>query len=244
MDRPKISLIIPAYNEEKYLGDCLKAATDNSAGRFHEIIVIDNASTDHTREVAEKFPGVRVVREEQKGLTRARARGLAEATGDLLAYIDADTRLPKNWLGILLDFYDKNPGAVCLSGPYHYYDGNQYRNFILHILWWIYAPTTYRFVGYMVLGGNFVARREALLAMGGFDKTIEFYGEDTDIARRLNKLGKVVFKMNFFIYSSSRRFNVEGIFKTNYIYTMNFLWEVFFHRPYTKKYQDIRPNDK
>jgi glycosyltransferase involved in cell wall biosynthesis len=243
IDTPfKISLVIPAHNEEKYISACLEYAIKNSAGAFHEIIVVDNASTDKTAEIAQKYPGVRVVQEERKGLTRARARGLKEATGDLLAYIDADTQLPKGWIETLKKEYKKNPTLVCLSGPYTYYDAPTYKKAILNGTWWFSAPLTYRLVGYMVLGGNFVAKKSALEAMGGFDQNIEFYGEDTDIARRLSKHGKVVFKMNFSMPSSSRRFQAEGLIKTNLVYGLNFLWQVIRHKPLTHTYHDIRPH--
>src|ERR1035441_7653186 len=96
---PRISLVICAHNEEKYIASCLEYAIQSSGwGRlhykrdgFHEIIVIDNASTDRTKEIAEKYPNVRVVREEKKGLTRARQCGYLNAKGDVLAFIDADT---------------------------------------------------------------------------------------------------------------------------------------------------------
>ena len=236
----KISLIIPAYNEEKYIGDCLTAAIKNSRGQFFEIIVVDNASGDKTAEVARSFAGVRVVREEKKGLTKARQRGLEEARGDLLAYTDADTRLPEEWFQKMRNFFSKNPAAVSLSGPYKYYDAGFFMNKILSLSWWLSTPLTYRLVGFLVLGGNFVAKKEALQKMGGFDTSIEFYGEDTNIARRLSQFGKVVFDMSFFIYSSSRRFQSEGIFMTNIKYAINFIWEVIFKRPFTKKYLDIR----
>ncbi|MGB8815653.1 MAG: glycosyltransferase family 2 protein [Minisyncoccia bacterium] len=236
----KISLIIPAFNEENYIEECLRNAIKYSDGKFHEIIVIDNNSTDKTREIAEKFPGVRVVHEPQKGLTRARQKGLEVSTGEYIAYIDADTRLHPLWFKTAEDFFKKHPEVISLSGPYRYYDGSISKNFFQHITWWIGAPVNYYMAGYMVLGGNFIAKKEFLLKTGGFDKTIEFYGEDTDIARRLSKHGKVVFKMDFFIYSSSRRLQSEGFIKTNWIYGMNFLWQVLFHHPFTKEYTDKR----
>ena len=236
----KISLVIPAYNEESYIGDCLAAAIEHSKGRFHEIIVVDNASKDRTAEIARSFPGVRVVREDQKGLTKARQCGLDAATGDLIAYIDADTRLPAQWIKKLDATFKKHPEIVCLSGPYRYYDGSKWRNSVMHAVWWLSAPVTYWAVGYMVLGGNFIARKSALLAMGGFDRSIDFYGEDTDIARRLSAFGKVKFDMSFFIYSSSRRFSKEGLISTNVTYALNFIWQVIFHKPYTGRSTDIR----
>src|ERR1035437_7029417 len=113
----KLSLIIPAYNEEKYIGACLEHAIKNSKGKFSEIIVIDNASTDKTAEVARKFNGVKVIKENEKGLTKARQRGYKESTGDILAYIDADTKMPEKWIDILEDNLNKNPDCACLSGP-------------------------------------------------------------------------------------------------------------------------------
>ena len=67
-----ISIVIPAYNEEKYIGDCLRSIVATRTDEILEIIVIDNASTDDTAMVAQQFPGVHVVHEPQKGLTRAR----------------------------------------------------------------------------------------------------------------------------------------------------------------------------
>ena len=236
----KISLIIPAYNEENYIVDCLEKAIKYSNGKFHEIIVINNKSTDRTKELAQKISGVIVVDEPNKGLTKARQKGLEVATGDLLAYIDADTRIHSSWMKIAENFFIKHPDAVGLSGPYRYYDGSAIKNYFSHLLWWLNVPITYSLVGYVLLGGNFIARKETLLKMGGFDKTIDFYGEDTDIARRLSKFGKVFFRMDFFIYSSSRRYQKEGVIKTNFVYVVNFFWEIFFHRPYTKEYVDHR----
>lgn len=238
----KISLIIPAYNEEKYLADCLTSVIENSQGQFCEIIVVNNNSTDNTQKVAESFPGVKVIMALEKGPNAARQCGYLASVGDILAFIDADTRMPENWLTKIISAYKKEENLVCLSGPYRYYDGTPYRNFIMGMAWWLSAPLTYRLVGYMVLGGNFAAKRVALDAMGGFNKEIKFYGDDTDIARRLHKFGRVVFKMNFYIYTSSRRFVAEGLFKTNFVYALNFIWEVLFHRPFTMTSKDIRSN--
>ncbi|KKT42141.1 MAG: family 2 glycosyl transferase [Candidatus Giovannonibacteria bacterium GW2011_GWA2_44_13b] len=236
----KISLIIPAYNEEKYIGACLEAAIKNSHGAFHEIIVVDNASTDKTAEIAGKFPGVKVVKESRKGLTRARQRGLKEATGDFLAYIDADTKMPEGWAEKAEKIFSKNSNIVSVSGPYRYYD-SAFMNIIMRSIWAVSAPIMYRITGYMILGGNFIAKKDALLRAGGFNENVEFYGEDTDIAKTLSRQGKLVFRMDFYMPTSSRRLQAEGVIRTNIRYAVNFIWEVIFHRPYhTKDYKDIR----
>lgn len=230
----KISLVIPAYNEEKYIGQCLDSVLRNSDPRIIEIIVVDNGSSDRTAEVAKERQGVRVVLEERKGTNMARQRGLQESSGDFVAYIDADTIMPKDWTEKAEKIFSKDSRIVSLSGPYRYYDGPKIQNRIIEILWYMFAPLMYRLAGYMVLGGNFIAKRSALMAMGGLDTSIKFYGDDTDIARRLHKQGKVVFRMDFFIYSSSRRFSKEGPIKITLLYAINFLWAVIFRRPLTR----------
>lgn len=235
----KISLVIPAHNEESSIRACLDAVQKNSRGLLHEIIVVDNASTDRTKEYAQR-DGVTVVSEPRKGTGNARQSGFEHTSGDYVAFIDADTMMPEGWIDKIQDFFDSNPKAVCLSGPYRYHDGSSFRNFMLDCVWYMTAPLTYRIVGYMILGGNFVARRQALLDAGGFDRGITFYGDDTDTAQRLSKTGKVVFKMDFFMYSSSRRWQNEGFLKTNIVYALNFIWPVIFKRPFSRKSNDVR----
>lgn len=234
----KFSIIIPAYNEANYIKDCVTSILREAKKQpyDYEVIVVNNASTDATKDIASAFPMVKVVDEPKKGLTKARQRGLEEARGELLGYLDADTRLPEGWFEKVTRAYQQYDNLVCYSGPYRYFDAPWHYQKFLHGIWWLSAPISYRLVGYMVLGGNFVAKKETLLKMGGFNTSIAFYGEDTDIARRLSKFGKVVFSMDFFVYASSRRFMREGIVKLSYIYGMNFLWEVLFGKPFTKHY--------
>ena len=236
----KISLIIPAHNEEKYIGACLDHALKNSRGRFHEIIVIDNASTDRTPDIARRYENVRVILEPKKGLTHARERGFAEATGDVLAYIDADTKMPENWLDIAETSFEKEPNFACLSGPYTYYDIHPIQQFLVKMYWRILATPSAYFTGYMVVGGNFAIKKEVLEKMNGFDTTIAFYGEDTNIARRAAQFGVVKFEPRFFMPTSGRRFKGQGFFSTGYTYVINFLSEAFLHRPATNTYKDIR----
>ena len=91
----KISFVVPAYNEEACLPRTLEAiiAEVKRAQCTAEIIVVNNASTDNTRQTAETYPGVVVIDEPAKGLVRARSAGYHVATGDLIANIDADTIL-------------------------------------------------------------------------------------------------------------------------------------------------------
>jgi glycosyltransferase involved in cell wall biosynthesis len=236
----KISIVIPAYNEERYIGECLKSIVNNRAEDILEVIVIDNASTDKTAEVASRFPGVRVVHEPQKGLTKARQCGLVESKGDYIAYLDADTRMPPGWLAIVQKEFSRDPHIVSLSGPFHYYDLSPLQKFFAEGLWILSAMPTYWITGFMVLGANFVAKRTALEKIGGFDTSISFYGEDTNIAWRLSKVGKAKFNMNFFIIGSGRRLIEEGLIHTFWRYAVNYYSMAFHHKPTTENHSDIR----
>jgi GT2 family glycosyltransferase len=157
-----------------------------------------------------------------------------------VGYIDADTRVPAGWFQRIQNTFADNEELVCLSGPYDYYDLGSFKRFAVYIWWTVLAMPLYWIAGYMVVGGNFVARRDALNEIGGFDTNIAFYGEDTNIARRLHAVGKVKFSQRFRIGTSARRLQNEGLFKIAFVYAANFFSEVILHKPVTKEYIDIR----
>ena len=120
----RLSFVVPAYNEETYLPACLESilAQTGELGDQVEIIVVNNASTDRTREVALKYPGVRVVDEPRKGLTYARQAGFTASKGELIANVDSDSRLTPGWVDTVLTTFAEEPKLVALSGPFVYYD--------------------------------------------------------------------------------------------------------------------------
>lgn len=243
----KISFVIPAYNEEKRLPACLTSIQEalKSGSYDAEVIVVNNASTDRTTEVALSFPGVKVVDEPQKGLVRARAAGFRASTGEIIANVDADTVLPKAWLPTVLDAFEKHPHLVGFSGPYIYTDLSVTERMAVRLFYALgyvmYLANRFVFhSGSMMQGGNYVVRRAALEKIGGYDTSIEFYGEDTDIARRLATVGDVVWTFRLPMYSSGRRLAHEGIFTMGYKYALNLMWVNTFGKPYTSKYIDVR----
>ena len=237
--RPTISLIIPAYNEEAYLPACLDAVMHNVAGKAVEVIVVDNNSTDRTRQVIESYPGVTYLFEPRKGITRARQCGFLAASGDILAYVDADTHPPEGWIEQIWEQFGANKDLACLSGPYSFYDLSGLRNRVSRA-WFIVAKPLYSLTGYIIVGGNFAIRRDVIEKMGGFDSTIEFYGEDADIAKRAGKHGKVLFCPRFVMPTSGRRMQSQGFVKMAGLYFINYLSIALRGRPATMGYIDIR----
>jgi glycosyltransferase involved in cell wall biosynthesis len=234
-----ISLVIPAYNEESYLPACLDAVMRNVAGKAMEIIVVDNNSTDGTKAVVERYPAVTYVFEPRKGITRARQRGFLSATGDILAYVDADTHPPAGWIEQIQAQYGARDDIACLSGPYSFYDLSGIRNAV-STKWFILARALSWFTGYLMVGGNFAIRRDVLEKMGGFDSSIEFYGEDVDIGKRAKAHGKVVFSPRFVMPTSGRRMKKEGFAKIAGLYCANYFSIVFRGKPATSGYEDVR----
>ena len=115
-----ITLVICAHNEASCIGETVAIAQKNSHGKFKEIIVVDNVSTDATAEIARSH-GARVVFEPHKGLTSARQCGFEASQSELLAYIDADTHITPQWMGIAERTFNDRPDIVSLSGPRRYF---------------------------------------------------------------------------------------------------------------------------
>jgi len=173
-----ISFVIPAHNEEKMIGQCLASVfKEIEASQTYfidtkvEVVVVDNASTDRTREEALKFKNVTVVRENLKGLVYARRAGWVATGGDIVANIDADTMLPPGWLQKVMSEFEKDKHLVALTGPYIYYDLNTLQNMIVKI--WYFPGWLFNLISQplgravMLQGGNFVLRRDAWERAGG-----------------------------------------------------------------------------
>lgn len=241
----KLSFVIPAFNEAAYIGDCLESIFKQKENYNIEIIVVDNACTDNTIKVALLYKDVIIVTEPRKGLTFARQAGFKAATGDIIANVDADSRLTPGWIKKVFEEFNNNQDLVVLSGPFSYYELTKTKyitvKFFYMLAYLLYLFNTYILkVGGMVQGGNFIVRKTALESIGGFDTSIKFYGEDTDIARRMHNIGKVNFTFSLKMFSSARRLNKEGMFLTAWRYSVNYFWIIFFKRPFSQNYNDIR----
>lgn len=242
-----ISFVIPAHNEEKYIGRCLESVVAELArGNYRaEVIVVNNVSTDRTRQIALSFPGVQVVDEPEKGLVRARRKGFLASTSDLVANIDADTIVPEGWLETVMKEFHKNEKMAALSGPFIYYELSPFSRMLVKIFY-IVGFLTHLFNqhvlkrGAMLQGGNFVLRRAMMEAIGGYDTSISFHGEDTDVARRISAVGRVKWTFRLPILASARRLKQEGIIAAGIRYAINYLWMTFLERPFTREHRDIR----
>jgi glycosyltransferase involved in cell wall biosynthesis len=247
MSELTVSFVVPAYNEEALIASSLHAilAETSRVGCGAEIIVVDNNSTDDTRRIASAIPGVTIVDEPQRGLVQARRAGCRAASGQLIANIDADTIIPPGWLDTVLAAFARHPDLAALSGPFVHYDLSKTTRVIVAIFY-RFAFVSYllvRFVlraGSMMQGGNFVVRKSTLDAADAFNPNFSFYGEDTELARRLSKVGAVKFSFALPAFSSGRRLAAEGLCRVAFQYSINYLWTVLFKQPFTLNWLDFR----
>ena len=165
----KVSVVIPAYNEETLLPACLDSLLLQDYRGEIEIIVINNRSEDATAEVA-RSRGVIVVDETERGYSRALARGFAEATGEILASTDADTTVPQNWVSRLVAEYQTRPDVVAVGGEIVYCNPNRKA--------WLFTRGLLPLLnradrscpeGPHLWGANFSVRRSAFEAVGGWN---------------------------------------------------------------------------
>ena len=189
------------------------------------------------------------IRWDMWGIVWARKAGFLASTGDIIANVDADSRLTKNWLKKVAEEFSNDPDLVALSGPFILYDLPPLRRLLVRFWYWMVfiSQGIIKFFfgsGAFLQGGNYVLRRNALEKIGGYDTNIQFYGEDSDIGRRIIKTGKVKFTFKLPMYSSARRLKEEGTVTTAFRYVINYFWILIFKKPFHMKSNDIRHESK
>ena len=129
---PQASIIIPAYNQEKYISECLNSVTNQTVTNW-ECIVVNDGSTDNTKKIilsyTEQYPKIRMVDQPNKGLSASRNKGLSEAKGDYIQFLDSDDAIKENKLKLQLDLL-KQTSELSLSfsncRSYHQYKNRRW----------------------------------------------------------------------------------------------------------------------
>jgi glycosyltransferase involved in cell wall biosynthesis len=240
-----IGVIVCAYNEAPLLPACLYSLRAQTRTP-DDILVVNNASADETATVARTVPGVRVVDEPVKGLAVARETARRHAETDILAYLDADCRAPITWLQRIETRFEHGEGPIAITGPYRYYDWDWTGRAMVRTYDCLIAPPTHFLVhhalgiGAILYGGNFAVRGEVLAGIGGFDPTIDFHGEDTNLGRRLTPVGRVDVARECWVWTSARRYRAMGKRAVFSLYVRNFWSEILHHRPADRQHLDVR----
>lgn len=181
-DRSTVSVVIPARDEEQYIGECLDSlAHQNYCASQIEIIVVDNGSVDQTVEIAAQM-GARVFSAENVYVGAVRNFGALKAKGDIIAFLDADCCAGPNWIKEAVKQL-KNGEIGAVGGVCRSYSK---ANWIQRTL----ASTESYDVRFtkVLAGSSFVLRRKVFQRIGGFDETL-FASEDDELSRRLIRDG-------------------------------------------------------
>lgn len=208
-----ISVIIPAYNEEKYLPETLtrigKALA--VAGCPSEIVVVDNDSEDKTKRIAEEF-GARVFAEKEHNIARVRNTGAKNSAGEILIFVDADTLVPESlFQKIAATMQDEK----CMGGAVSVEYGEFRRGWVkYYLLGWKFWGAVFN----TKQGATQFCRRAIFSELGGYDESL-YMGEDVEFYWRLSKLaarkrGFVSFIENPQVTTSTRRFDKMSFWKT------------------------------
>ncbi|MFQ5492865.1 MAG: glycosyltransferase [Candidatus Dojkabacteria bacterium] len=233
LKNPRITVFIPAHNEEKLLGYTLEKLKAQDIDEEFELLVIDNASIDKTGEIA-RNEGARVVREEKKGNRFAVERGFKEARGDIVIQTDADTSPAKDFVRTLAAAYD-DPEVVGAGTRVHLVGVNPLIN-KLNKVFSDFNPRE------GMWGPSLSARKWAWKEVGGFNKGFDL-NSDSYFGFQLAKIGKVKIIKDYYLPVSGRRYTggFFSILKNAGKLVVNGLFMIMFKRPLFKDpFEDIR----
>ncbi len=219
---PYISVVIPAYNEEKYLPACLQTLTTQTyPSDKYEIIVSNNNSTDKTAQIAKKY-GARVVPAKDQGYVYALNTGLSHAKGEIIACTDADSFVPKTWLEQIAKQFLKNTKVSGLTGGVETDIETPVLRFLAQNLYSLFMRITFA-IGFPNLTGfNMAFRADKYKEVGGIDLDYKI-SADVEIGKRLKKVGLVKFVPHIAVKTSTRRWK-HGVFRTLKEYAIGYIY--------------------
>ncbi len=194
MDK-KISVIIPAHNEEKYIAKTIGALNENKIP--FELIVVCDSCLDNTYQVAKNY-GQNVYNVDFKNVSKTRNYGVEKSSGNILVFVDADTIVSENYFEEILkttENYDYGCAkwiseSKTILGKYIALVTNNYNK--------------------KNIGGNFFVKKDLFQKVGGFNENMKM-GEDTDLGDRLKKIkARYCFMKNCYIIPSERKYQENG----------------------------------
>lgn len=249
-----ISVIIPVYNEEKYIERCLKSLENQTVPRNEfEVILVDGHSKDRTVEIAKKYVD-KVIQQKSEGIGCARNDGAKVSKGEIIATTDADSIPFKNWIEVIQkNFRDKK--IVCLYGLQEPIDiAEKFKKMLKNV------PKTKikiriklaelkskifclqdkmriklaeNFGCYLICGANVAFDKKSFEKIGGFDNLPIL--DDYEIGLRLKPLGKIVLDTHMRIGCSIRRLEKKGALKTSILFTISHI-KLFFKKKIKLEY--------
>lgn len=212
-----LSIVIPAYNEEGYLKDCLDSIAAQSVLPL-EVIVVDNSSRDKTAQIALSYPFVKLIEEPKQGIVFARSRGFNAAKGNFIGRIDGDSRLSSKWVEQALKFFGEHEDVAACGGDFYFYDFPFKRvgRFFFRLLY--YQVQSWLAGSNIMLGANMVVRRQAWQKAAPLCHADADIAEDVDLSINLARAGFQVGRpIKLLVKASMLRHNYHPLHILNYL---------------------------
>jgi len=201
----KVSVVVPAFNEEKYIGKCLTSIFRQEVPA-DEVIVVNNNSSDETESIARSF-GATVIREKVQGMTPARNRGFNSAKYEIIARCDSDTVVPENWIKIIKNDFRKG-NIDALTGPIFFNDSE-----ILKSTKTIPADLAYKSFRLIARGRKYLIGPNMIITKKIWDQVKNLVEmddkkvhEDIDLSLKIAKVGgRIKYDQSLIVGMSARR---------------------------------------
>lgn len=231
---PEISVVIPALNEEKYIGHVFEGLSRQIFKNF-EVIVVDNDSEDRTGQIAKRH--AKVIVEKKRGIGLARNRGARAARGRIIVFLDADTKPSPT----LLEAYHvgMTDGVVAATGPIlPLEDAKKTISLGYRFVTTLFVRLTINIGRPALIGSNFAVMRKEFNRVHGFNERFMTY-EDWDLSGRIMRLGEIKYIDDALVYTSVRRVQQWGVIGYFIFYAGNFFRYHLFKMP-NKRYEQVR----
>jgi glycosyltransferase involved in cell wall biosynthesis len=216
---PRLSVVVPARNEEAYIGALLETVFAQDPAP-DEVMVVDNGSKDATAAIARRL-GARVIRVEEPGVHRARQAGLRAAQGEIVAQTDADCRVYPGWTAAILEAF-ADPEVVASYGPIELFEAPWPDRILARYGFPLFLRLTHALGQPNLSGANHAVLRQAALAVGGYDRP---FAEDVHLGLKLRGRGKIRYQPKQRVATSGRRLK-GGRLKLYGVHAKN-LWRRF-----------------
>jgi glycosyltransferase involved in cell wall biosynthesis len=202
--KSRFSIVIPAYNEEEYIGLTLESLRQQNFEGAYEILVVDNNCTDGTVAIAQGY-NAKIIVEDRPGVCWARQAGTKAARGEIVISTDADTIFDQDWLKNIDEQFRKNNKIIAVCAPCEFVNppwwGRIYPKLLFGTVYAFYLLTKRPFY---ITATNTAFKKSA---WDGYDMKQTQGGDELYLLHKLRRRGRVAFTNKYVVYTSSRRLN-------------------------------------
>lgn len=241
--QPLISFIIPVFNEEKHLAQTI-VPLKSLTWLNKEIIVADGGSTDKTVAIAQELADKVYIRkrgEKNKSIAENRNKGASLASGKYLFFLDCGVKIGKlnEFVKSVLEIMEADPKNAGITLEIRFYPSEE--NKVDRLNLWVINKTIINLnkikLG-IAMGWVQVVACEAFIEIGGYNENL-ITSEDTDLFKRLNKVGRTICLKDFIAYGSAIKYHTEGWPKMAGLWLVNFISYIFRKKSYSKEWKKM-----